>query len=118
MSEHRAVRRKRTLVLYAVAAILLRLDPDFPNQFTGLAVDTQAALQFWVAALMLAASVPAFVWGCGNYAQGKGYSSSLGAFGVLGVLGLIILLILPPVETTQSTGTPHQGAHPKDKVDT
>ena len=101
-----------------VGAIILRLDPDFPNQFTGLTVETQATLQFWVAALMLAASVPVFVWGCGNFAQGKGYSSSLGALGVLGVLGLIVLLILPPVETTQSTGTPHQGDQPKDKVDT
>ena len=106
------------VVFQSVGAIILRLDPDVPNQFTGLAVETQATLQFWVAALMLAASVPVFVWACGNYAQGKGYSSSLGALGVLGVLGLIVLLILPPVETTQSPGPPHQGDQPNDKVDT
>ncbi len=120
----RETRRKASVgvgvgvVFQSVGAIILRLDPDVPNQFTGLAVETQATLQFWVAALMLAASVPVFVWGCGNYAQGKGHSSSLGALGVLGVLGLIVLLILPPVKTTQSTGPPHQGDQPKDKVDT
>ena len=97
------------VVFQSVGAIILRLDPDVPNQFTGLTVETQAILQFWVAALMLAASVPVFVWGCGNCAQGKGYSSSLGALGVLGILGLIVLLILPPVKTTQSPVPPHQG---------
>ena len=106
------------VLLQSVGAIILRLDPDVPNQFTGLAVETQTTVQFWVAALILAVSLPVFVWGCGNYAQGKRYSSSLGVLGVLGVLGLIVLLILPPVEITQSTGPPHQGDQPEDKVDT
>ena len=106
------------VLFQSVGAIILRLDPDVSNQFSGLAVETQATLQFWVAMLMLAASVPVFVWSCGHFARGKGYSSSLGALGVLGVLGLIVLLILPPVETTQSTGPPHQGAKPNGKVDT
>ena len=39
------------------------------------------------------------------------------SFTVLG-LGFIVLLILPPVETTQSPGPPHQGDQPNDKVDT
>jgi hypothetical protein len=36
-----------------------------------------------------------FVWGCFNYAQGKGYSPLLGLLGLLSCLGLLILIVLP-----------------------
>ena len=36
-----------------------------------------------------------FVWGCVNYAQGKGYSPWLGLLGLLSCIGLIVLVILP-----------------------
>lgn len=37
----------------------------------------------------------AFIWGCINYAKGKGYPGVLGLLGLLSCLGLIILVILP-----------------------
>ena len=36
-----------------------------------------------------------FVWGCMNYAEGKGHSKWLGLLGLLSCLGLLILIILP-----------------------
>ena len=35
-----------------------------------------------------------FVWGCVNYARGKGYSGFLGLLGLIPVLGLIVLVLL------------------------
>ena len=36
-----------------------------------------------------------FVWGCINYAQGKGHHPALGLLGLLSCVGLIVLVILP-----------------------
>ncbi len=36
-----------------------------------------------------------FVYGCFNYAQGKGYSRWLGLLGLLSCLGLVVLVVLP-----------------------
>lgn len=36
-----------------------------------------------------------FIWGCWNYAQGKGYPGVLGLLGLLSCIGLLILVILP-----------------------
>ena len=36
-----------------------------------------------------------FIWGCMNYAEGKGYSKALGLLGLLSCIGLIILIVLP-----------------------
>jgi hypothetical protein len=36
-----------------------------------------------------------FIWGCVNYAQGKGYSGALGLLGLLSCFGLIVLVVLP-----------------------
>ena len=36
-----------------------------------------------------------FVWGCWNYAEGKGYPGALGLLGLLSCLGLLILVVLP-----------------------
>jgi len=36
-----------------------------------------------------------FIWGCVNYAQGKGYSGALGLLGLLSCIGLIVLIVLP-----------------------
>jgi TRAP-type C4-dicarboxylate transport system permease small subunit len=46
------------------------------------------------AILMLVGAV-FFIWGCMNYAEGKGHSKWLGLLGLLSCLGLIILVILP-----------------------
>jgi hypothetical protein len=36
-----------------------------------------------------------FLWGCGQYAKGKGYSSWFGLFGLLYLLGLVVLVFFP-----------------------
>jgi hypothetical protein len=36
-----------------------------------------------------------FIWGCGNYAEGKGHSKWVGGLALLGFIGLIILIFLP-----------------------
>jgi uncharacterized membrane protein len=36
-----------------------------------------------------------FIWGCMNYAVGKGHSKWLGLLGLLSCIGLIILVFLP-----------------------
>lgn len=36
-----------------------------------------------------------FIWGCMNYAAGKGYSKWLGLIGLLSCIGLIVLVFLP-----------------------
>jgi hypothetical protein len=39
--------------------------------------------------------VPLFLWGCGQYARGKGYSPYWGALGLLYILGLLVLVFMP-----------------------
>ncbi len=36
-----------------------------------------------------------FVWGCMNYAEGKGASKWFGLFGILSLVGLLVLLLIP-----------------------
>ena len=36
-----------------------------------------------------------FIWGCMNYAEGKGYSKWLGLLGLLSCIGLIVLVVIP-----------------------
>ena len=36
-----------------------------------------------------------FIWGCMNYAEGKGYDKVLGLLGLLSCIGLIVLWLLP-----------------------
>jgi hypothetical protein len=36
-----------------------------------------------------------FIWGCMNYAVGKGHSKWLGLLGLLSCIGLIVLILLP-----------------------
>jgi hypothetical protein len=45
-------------------------------------------------AVALAGSI-AFIWGCINYAKGKGYPGVVGLLGLLSCIGVIILLVLP-----------------------
>jgi hypothetical protein len=45
--------------------------------------------------LLIVISLPALVWGCMNYAEGKGYPKLIGALGIAGMLGLIVLIVLP-----------------------
>ena len=46
-------------------------------------------------AIIALVGVVLFIWGCINYAEGKGYSKWLGLLGLLSCLGLIVLVVLP-----------------------
>ena len=45
--------------------------------------------------ILILISLPVFVWGCMNYAEGKGYSKSVGLLGLGSIIGLIVLIVLP-----------------------
>ena len=45
--------------------------------------------------VVLLVGLAAFIWGCGQYAKGKGYSAWFGALGLLSIIGLIVLVIFP-----------------------
>jgi len=48
-----------------------------------------------VGAIITLIGVVFFIWGCMNYAAGKGYSKLLGLLGLLSCIGLIVLVLLP-----------------------
>lgn len=48
-----------------------------------------------VGVILLVLGLALFIWGCVNYALGKGYPGLLGLIGVTGLLGLIIMVLLP-----------------------
>jgi drug/metabolite transporter (DMT)-like permease len=64
-------------------------------QLTALLVSRIGAGPPLVVPLLLLVSVPVFVWGCMNYAEGKGRSKWLGLVGVAGIIGLAVLTIFP-----------------------
>ena len=43
--------------------------------------------------LFLIVGLAVFIWGCANYAQGKGYSGWLGLLGLASLIGLIVLVV-------------------------
>ena len=45
--------------------------------------------------VLILASIPVFIWGCMNYAEGKGHSKWVGLVGLAGIIGLIVLVLLP-----------------------
>jgi hypothetical protein len=45
--------------------------------------------------VVLLTGLALFLWGCGQYAQGKGYSRYWGALGLLYLLGLLVLVFMP-----------------------
>lgn len=45
--------------------------------------------------LLYAIGVVLFLWGCSQYARGKGYSPYWGALGLLYILGLLVLVFMP-----------------------
>ena len=48
-----------------------------------------------VGLLLIVVSLVPFIWGCMNYAEGKGHAKQLGLVGVAGIIGLIVLIVLP-----------------------
>jgi drug/metabolite transporter (DMT)-like permease len=55
----------------------------------------KSADQESIGELILLIGVGFFVYGCVQYAWGKGYSKWAGLLGLLSLLGLIILIVLP-----------------------
>ena len=45
--------------------------------------------------ILILVGVVFFIWGCMNYAAGKGHSKLLGLLGLLSCIGLLILIFLP-----------------------
>ena len=51
-------------------------------------------------AILALAGLILFIWGCMNYAEGKGYSKWLGLLGLLSCIGLLVLVVLPDKNKT------------------
>ena len=45
--------------------------------------------------LLLIVGSVIFIWGCWNYAKGKGYHGAWGLLGLLSCIGLVILVLFP-----------------------
>ncbi|MGH8677258.1 MAG: hypothetical protein ACREUQ_02755 [Burkholderiales bacterium] len=68
------------------------------NIGVGLGIVLQIAgrsMQSPFGVLLMLAGVVAFIWGCTEYARGKGYSGWFGVLGLFSILGLIVLAVMP-----------------------
>ena len=45
--------------------------------------------------VLILVSMPVFIWGCMNYAEGKGHSKWVGLVALASIIGLIVLILLP-----------------------
>lgn len=70
----------------------------------GIGLVLQVAAFFWLQTrgttavfglVLILISVPMFIWGCVNYAEGKGHSKWVGLVGLAGIIGMMVLIILP-----------------------
>ncbi len=77
----------------------------FVLQLAGFFVPEIMQVPFGIGLALILAGLAAFIWGGMHYAQGKGYSRSLGLLAVLGVLGLIVLILLPNRESEPVTNS-------------
>ena len=51
--------------------------------------------QATVSLVLLVIGALVFIWGCCEYAKGKGYNSAWGLLGILSLIGLIVLALMP-----------------------
>ena len=58
--------------------------------------------------VLILVSIPVFIWGCMNYAEGKGHSMWVGLLGLAGVIGLIVLIVLPDQDLDGSSHRPQR----------
>ena len=56
--------------------------------------------------LLLMIGTLVFLWGCMNYAEGKGHSRWVGLMGLASIIGLVVLIILPEQGSNVSTQKP------------
>ena len=64
-------------------------------QLAGFALSNAGETGGLLGLLLILISLPVFIWGCMNYAEGKGHSKWVGLVGVAGIIGLIVLIVLP-----------------------
>jgi uncharacterized membrane protein len=64
-------------------------------QLAGFALSGGGETTAVVGLLLILISLPVFIWGCMNYAEGKGHSKWVGLVGLAGCIGLIVLIVLP-----------------------
>ena len=67
----------------------------FILQLGGLILTKMGDSTAMLGLLLILAGVVSLVWGCMNYAEGKGHSKWVGLVGVAGIIGLIVLIVLP-----------------------
>lgn len=48
-----------------------------------------------VGLVIILTGIVVFIWGCSQYAKGKGYSGYFGLLGLLSIIGLIVLVFMP-----------------------
>ena len=64
-------------------------------QFAGRVLAGQGGLYVVLGVAIILLGVATFIWGCMNYAEGKGHPKWLGLLGLLSLPGLIILYMFP-----------------------
>lgn len=72
---------------------------QFAGLFLLMSGDSRAPLGL----VLLLAGVPVLIWGCMEYAAGKGYAKWIGIAGAAGILGPVILIVLPDRSTESRT---------------
>jgi len=64
-------------------------------QMAGGLINSIGGIWIAVGVIVMLIGAVAFIWGCMNYAEGKGHPKWLGLLGLLSCVGLIILIMLP-----------------------
>jgi len=66
-----------------------------PDLITRAMIHSQSSAAAVLGVVVSLAGAELFLWGCTQYAKGKGHSAYWGAFGLLWILGLLVLVFLP-----------------------
>ena len=72
-------------------------------QLPGVALVGKEGTAAILGLLLIVVGLVPFVWGCMNYAEGKGHSKWLGVLGLAGIIGLIVLILLPDQDRDGAT---------------
>lgn len=64
-------------------------------QFGGRIIASKGGMFLVLGAAIILLGAASFIWGCMNYAEGKGQPKWLGLLGLLSLPGLIILFMFP-----------------------
>ena len=64
-------------------------------QLVGFYLARTADTDAIIGLILILVSMPVFIWGCMNYAEGKGHSKWVGLVALASIIGLIVLILLP-----------------------